>query len=380
MNTKLKSLGLAIAIFLGLAGNLLAGPDGPSDFDYSAPTVPADVAAEGRQKVVSFLFGQIDSLYTWFDGRSLVGQGRQRWHHFTRDMLERNGYVNNGAFGQLKKAVSRIGSDVEVVALPGGGYDVTGQAYFYTKDDKTAFTGGSYFEFEEGKGGGLIGRSQVYINLARNVNVKVDGIVSEARWLGRNWNDQQSLTVDNDYDSGVGYVQIPTRLLEQGLVAISSETANGFETVLVIDLANNAVHRGAAAFLALSGVRSSEMESFKDPVSVDNSLVNAHFYRYDGQTYGRFPVIELDLTKAMNQATFFTVPVSGRVQGQTLAPNELLIEVIKTADDSIPPGTYTANWSDGAGGWTLNLPPGIYHLRFKFPGLLDWEADGNPKG
>lgn len=347
------------------------------EFDGSAPTVPSEVMAKGRQETVSYLGGQVDSVSIKYEGKSVFDQGAENYLYLDRDSLRSRGYVDDGSLSQLRAAIAGYGKQMRIIQLPNGGYDVSAVTSFRSSSYQTVLEGRSYFSYSREKDGLLVGRSVVYISLPKNISLQTAGHVYQAEWISRSGLSAQLATHYSENDQAT-YITVPTDKIEDGLIAYS----NSYGGITVIDFGQKTVTSGVRAILTIAEVRGAGDIALYvdsgDKYPLGGFCSNAvSFYRSQGQIYGRFPVVDINTPVKIDETLDFKVRVWGTSSIQYVSPKNIRVRVIRTLDGSISPGVYQPVIMKG-GGWLIQLPPGAYQIYTDFEGVLDPSQDSGP--
>lgn len=373
----MKKFFFAIVLIANLVGRLFAGNEIPGTFDWSAPTVPAEVAAQGRQSIMSYLVGQVDNVDITFQGKSVLS-GTANYIHLSREALRSRGYIDDGSYSQLRTAIASTARYLEIAELPDGGYDVGAHIILRTASYTRALEGWTSFDYSRDSGGMLEGRARAYVGLPYYVNVSVSGYVVEARWIPSGYGDYRNLEARYVEKDEKSLIQVSLQQIDNGVVAFS-----GSGTVRLIDFKDNKVKFGTDAIFRIIGLNSSGDIVPYVPSGDKNALSSfcsdvANFYRSVGKFYGRFPVVDIDTSVKIDETLDFSVKVWGAPEGTRRAPKNIRVRVIRTLDGSISPGVYQPILMKG-GGWLIQLPPGTYQIFTDFEELQDPTQDMNPE-
>lgn len=360
----------AVLFYFVFAFGIFAGPVTEITVDPSAPTVPAEILAQGRQAVTTHLLSTVDSVSVVYHGHSLLEQGRAAQHFLTMEDLRERGYVTQGSFSQLSAAVAGLGSTVQLVELHGD-FDLKADVTCYDKWGKVVLTGSAHFQFAK-TGDGLEGSATVYMTLPSNVLIRTSGYLREARWIGSE--GVTSLTTAYDEETSTSVAQVPLRALGDGLIAISS-TEDG---VVVINQRDGTVMSGVWAMTAIRDLISGDIVTTGDKIWADKFFSSqGFFYLSEGRIYGRYPVVEIVVGPGgINQQFDLMIPVHG--PGNLVYPATGIKVKVLDSESYRPGEVFSLPTRNGIPQFTL--PQGIYHILVEFEGVRDWEQDPGGKG
>jgi hypothetical protein len=364
---KLLKFVLALISFLVLSSGLRAGDDGSQHLDMSAPVVPAEIVAAGRQAVTAYLLESIDSAYVSYRGASLLNQGRPNFHFLDREDLAERGYKTPGSFTEFSAAISGLGSRVQLTELPYGGFDLEVEVVCYDKNRRTVLKGVAYFGFEKTEDG-LMGSTRVFVSFPQNLHILVSGRVLDARWLGSE--GVVSLDRTNVENEGMSVIQVPMRALANGLIAISSSEGG----VVVID-PRRGILRGQWATTAIQDLVASDIVTTSDEIWAEKFFaLQGFFYLSQGRVYGRYPLVEINVVDWIDQRFNLRVPIFGGNGDWVYPATRVQVKVLRS--ETAPAGdVFDLPIRDGS--YRFTLPKGTYQIFIEFDGVRDWEQDPN---
>lgn len=366
MSKILCGLSLLVAGMITFAQGVTASGSA-YDLTYPWPVVPADVAVKGRQSVTAYLGTLVDHVTVSFGGLSVVNGYTTV---LDREWLRSNGYVHDGSFEELSSAIASVGIATSIIKTPDGIYDLWVSVEFDTADNRRCMSGyGSVSVQEDEQGNLLPGNFQPWMSVAQYMTIKIDGPVSAAKWIGPQFVSRGIATYWNG--EGATSLLVTTDILNAGYLLIAG--ANG--EVFGWDMASGQDLAGKRIIAVLGALQSSDVEVNVDPDSVMSPQI-VSFYRSNGYTYGRFPLLELKLTRPSSLKVSIAVPVWG--SDAKMLPSEVFITPLYLEDDhsDLKVGVeYRVNASKD-----MKLPPGGYNIRTQFQGLLDWGQDMYGKG
>ena len=347
---------------------------------FDKPIVPVEVVQKGRQAVVSYLSGQVDYVKITYDGKSL---SKKQERYIYRDELRRLGYVNNGSFKQLELAVSNVLFDSEVIETPNG-YDLSATIDFKSGDGHTVMSSYGTADVQVVKGGDL--SANLYLNswIPNDLLLKFADNVTGAKWVSESWR-RGSMELDLFYDDESSYIDLPTWALDEGTVLVGTDDKDGFSSHLSgypLNFGGSYTIKGEELRVWL-GMGSTEIQVFTDELDI-SPIMGA--YKDGDQYYGRPPLTELVLTKPTRGTLFASIGVWG--SDKKFLPSRVVVEVVNEVSAPTPVGQKPAPPLKSEfelkpsiiGGWVLDLPAGIYHLRVTYPDVADWNTNPNPKG
>jgi hypothetical protein len=349
----------------------------------TAPAVPITVFVKGRQAIVNYLLTQVNAVSVEYDGRSVVAPENR---YLFVDQLEALGYKHRGSFTELSEALAGMEFKQKVVPTPQGSYEVQVRLSLWAPpandrgSSSKAFEGSGFLNISRVDGKLTAGEFQPWVTLNGTLAVKFPARLRAAKWLNKN-DVGSAEDLETMWDSVGSTVFMPTRLIKSGYLAFADE--NGNAAALNIEDGAAKLIEGEQVVALLGGLRSSDIRSLRNPTVFDAG--GTQFYRSGSKIYGRFPLLDVALDQGFKSAFYFQVPVWGN--NVNIPPTDVFVTPIFLNEKG---GGQPSGWKVGveqqlqfqqnAGGWLLNVPPGLYHIRTEFYGVSDPEADPSPKG
>ncbi len=348
----------------------------PDDF-ATAPIVPVEVMIGGRQEVTEYLLKQVSYVTATYTGDSVIGDSNNRF--ISKQELASNGYLHTGSFTEMSDAIAQTRFTAQIMRTPRGNYDVRAEIKLHSFDDRIVMIGWGNLQIIEGKGGLLNAEDfQPWISIPENVLVKNDKYINGAKYLSKDGSSQE-IEYQNRYVVGgttaSSYIKVPTGILGEGflMVADDSGRAKGW------DLKFQTLLFGEAVIAKLGKIMSSDVISLTNPQSIFTSqmVMNINFSKDGDLIYGRFPIIDIIVPGGIKEYFLSGVHVWG--SDEIVYPTAVYVNAIfgdTNKAGSLPLGKDVELVRAPNGGYTLDLPPGGYHIKVRFSRVLDWSKGG----
>lgn len=358
---------------------LFAGGLNPG-YNWSAPVVPEEIVAQGRQEITSYLTKLVTYAEIEFEGKSVL-QGTESRLFLDREALRERGYIDDGSFAQLSQAISGIFSQFAALKLPGGGLDVTAHVTFGSGNMRL-YEGKASFMYTRGGDGILDGWARVYVSIPDHINMKVLGYVQYASWVEKGPEGPTQLVTQRFAGDESTYISLETRMIGNGVIGYVFPKG----TVAAVDFEKKKIVYGENAVHTIGEVLSNDVVRYvpsgdKQSLSSFCAGLTTFQRRSDGNVYGRYPLIDFSTTTRIDETLDFGVKVWDIWTGDTSTqaiPTNIRVRVIRTLDGSISPGDYKPILMRG-GGWLIQLPPGVYQIFMDFDDVQEWSMIVGPQ-
>lgn len=340
------------------------------------PIVPADIQVKGRAEVIEYLKRQIDHVNVAYGGQSMI---QSNFVSLSTDQLKQLGYVHAGSFVELADAISQVQFSAPVMQTPDGYYRVGCTIQFQSADNRTLFSGTGWLNISQNSDGTLsVGQFNPWISLADVIGMPTSNTVYAARWAGK-YQASQSLPIAYG-SSGNPMIEMPTDLLGAGYL-LTADSQTGLSGINLVD---GSALSGQQVSATLGRFASPDVIMMRDPKAIAVSQqgpIYATFTQYGSLLYGRFPLIDLAVSKGFHDNVTLNVPIWNYFgnSGYTAAalPSHVYVTPLFLKGGLVAGQEYELPISTN-GVFVLDVPAGEYSIRAVFDGLIDQNAPGAP--